>query len=286
VIIMPKANVVMYGEPVQHGLVYGSCLFKKIAEDAKAAAKIQVVETNGTASADDDALATYDPAVFYQVGHGQCCIFSAECRTPYIEATGYHCHIHFACDYYDYDCKTSMRLDSFAGRHIHLQSCVTGLNLGPELIKHGARSYIGYKNLFVYGVYVRGGSTGPCEPPTPLADLFSFGDSDAEGERAIALKGSTVGEAVAAIKSKFEEYIKKYTEGEWKDRPVAPYAAMYLQHDLDNLVALGDMAWRPCPAAAPPIPPVVMPGMSFLMALPILFGGIIFGRQTEKSEKK
>jgi len=255
---MPRENVCVFIEPTSHGLIYGSCLFRQIASAARDAGLVTVIETDGTVRENDAAIETYDPAVFYGVGHGQCCIFTVEGGEKYIEAAGYTCRVHFLCRYYRYSCYTDRRLDMFAGRHVHLQSCVTGLNLGPELIRHGARSYIGYDNLFVYGVKKSGVSRPePCEEPRPDADYRSFGDSDAEGERAIVLRGSTVGEAVDAIRAKFQEYIRRYREGDWKDRPIAVWAATFLEHDLDHLVALGDMDWRPCPAAAAPvIPPV------------------------------
>jgi hypothetical protein len=277
---MPKVNVIMFSEPVQHGLNYESCFMKRLADDIRRVAIVTPVETDGTASANDTALSTHDPAAFYSVGHGQCCIHSVECRTPYIEAAGYHCDIHFQCEHFTYDCTTNLRLDAFAGRHVHLNSCVCGMNLGPELIRHGARSFIGYSSLFVYGVYMEGAAIpGPCEPPKSDADLYSFNDSDTEAERAIALRGASVAEAADALRTKFREYIRRYTEGEWKDWPIAPYAAMFLEHDMDHLVVLGDTAYRPCPGRAPP----VRVGIPMMFALPLVLGAVWFGSASEKS---
>jgi hypothetical protein len=273
---MPRPNTVAISEPVQHGLIYGSCFFKKLAEEAGRAGKVTVIETNGTVDQNDAALAQ-DPAVFYSTGHGQCCIHTVECMTPYIEAAGYKCSVHFECSYYTYTCTTNLRLDKFTGRLVHLLSCVTAMNLGPELIKHGARSFIGYDNLFVYGVrYSTKPRPDPCTPPDDYRDYYSFNDSDVEGERAIILRGATVGEAIDAMKAKFQEYIRKYREGEWKDRPIAKYAATYLEHDLNHLVGLGDMNFRPCPAAAA-APTPIWPAFLIAGTAPIMAIGAVVG---------
>ena len=268
---MVRENVCVFSEPVMHDLDYASCFMKQLAEGARRADVVTVVETDGTASANDAALETYDPAVFYSVGHGQCCIHTVECMEPYIEAAGYHCEIEWQGEKYTYDCVTDRRLDFWVGRHVHLLSCVTGLNLGPELIRHGARSFIGYDHFFLIGWYFTDEEIkppAPCEPPDEYGDMYTAIDSDVEGERAIVLRGASVGEAVAAMKAKFQEYIKKYTEGEWKDRLIAYWARTCLEHDLEHLVAYGDMDWRPCSAAAAP-PPSPIP--LFLLFVPFGF---------------
>jgi hypothetical protein len=247
---MPRTNVLVFGEEAyDYATSLGSCFMKKLAEEAKAGGKT-VVETDGSAQQMDNAIAQYDPAVFYAVGHGQCCVFTAKGAVPYIEAAGYNCDVHFACAHFRYSCTQNLRLDKFAGRHVHLLSCVTGLNLGPELVRNGARSFIGYKNLFVVGIMVSGSWPAPCTPPSPDVDCYSFCDSDCEGERVI-VRGGSVGEAVNAMRRKFQEYIDKYTRGEWKDWPVAYWASLCLQHNLDNLVAYGDMGFRPCSETVP-----------------------------------
>jgi hypothetical protein len=273
---MPRTNVIVFCEEAYElATQYGSCLIKRVAEEAKARGKT-VVETDGDPTAMDNAIAQYDPAVFYGVGHGQCCIFTAKGAVPYIEAAGYSCNVHFACSYYTYSCTQNLRLDKFVGRHVHLMSCVTGLNLGPELVKNGARSFIGYKNLFVVGVSTSGSWPAPCTPPSPNVDVYSFCDSDCEGERVI-VRGGSVGEAVNAMKKKFQEYIDKYTRGEWKDWPVAYWASLYLQHNLDNLVAYGDMNFRPCSEAVPMY--MAIPALA-VIAFPI---GVVVAEEGRKA---
>jgi len=258
---MPREGVVLFSEPIGHGLEYSSCFFKRIAESARGIG-VSVVESGGFPDDLDSKIDEHDPAVFYSVGHGQHCIHTVANLIPYIEVE------HPADPKWGYPCYENLRLDKFKGRHVHLLSCITAVHLGPALIDHGCRSFIGYDAEFVYGVWIIGAERpAPCEEPKPDADFYSFVDCDAEGERKIVLEGSTVGEAVNAMIAKFEEYIKKYEEGEWKDRPIAPWAARWLRHDLDHLKAYGDMDWRPVPIVAP-LPYVAMGGIAMgLLAL-------------------
>jgi hypothetical protein len=96
-------------------------------------------------------------------------------------------------------------------------------------------------------------------------------DSDIEGMRKILLENATVGEAVNAMKAKFQYYIDKYERGEWKDRPIAHDASLCLRWDLQYLTALGDMNWRPLTmtTTAPRTLLVGMPAIAFIGAIAI-----------------
>ena len=187
---MPREGVVLFSEPIGHGLEYGSCFFRQIAKSARGIG-VNVVESVGFPNDLDEKIDEHDPAVFYSIGHGNHCLHTVANLVPYIEVE------HPADPYYGHPCYENLRLDKFKGRHVHLLSCITALHLGPALIDHGCRSFIGYDAEFVYGVGLIGAEIpGPCEEPKPDADFYSFIDCDAEGERKIVLEGSTVGEAV------------------------------------------------------------------------------------------
>jgi intein/homing endonuclease len=188
--------------------------------------------------------------IVHNCGHGACCAYTVECTQLFLEAGPYTCP---PVDTEVYRCVTNMNLDLMRGRHVHLLSCLTGQYLGKELVyKHGARSFIGYQDLFVYGVCLPAPDNPnvclyypqPGQLPNEYADFYTFMDSDAAGEEAILNMG-TVQDAVNAIIDKIKSYIYKYTYGEWKDWSYAPEAALVHMHNLKALVAYGDMNWRP-----------------------------------------
>ena len=263
---MVEGNIVFI-EPESHGLIYGSCFYKDIVENNT---ELTIIETDGTSEANDIAIDTYDPILITGIGHGACCLYSVENKEKYIQLGETDCRIFFEGRYYEYHCDEDLRLDKFQDRIIHLLSCVTADKLGPALIEHGAKAYVGYDNLFIYGVKSSEGDTPePCSPPVEFADFFTFNNSDVEIDRSL-LKGNNFGEAVIDSKNKFLDYIKKYTEGEWKNRGISSYASRFLIHDLNHQISLGDESATVTTKELPP--------MESNMLLPIIFlliGGIL-----------
>jgi hypothetical protein len=263
------------------GLEYGLYFMQRTAEQAKKKGYTAIL-TDGTPQSIINAIKATDTPIYYGVGHGACCAYTVQCTQMFLQAGPYTCPPIYICGTpYTYRCLTSMNLDLMRGRHVHLLSCDTGLYLGQELVyRHGARSYIGYKDLFVYGVCVPkteekcGGECQyypqPGEPPNELADFYTFMDSDAAGEEAILNMG-TVQDAVNAIIAKMKSYIWKYTYGEWKDWPNASEAALCHIHNLNALVAYGDMNWRPilCASATSTMSELAA---SFLAPFSLMFG--------------
>ena len=240
---MPTINSALLSvltEPSGLGLEYGACFMQQLVAQAQQKT-VAAVYVGGLPSDADNALANLDPPIFYGLSHGSPCQFNnyltAKWRgSVYIPDEGI---VVFNCLY-------DKNLDKMKGRHVHLLSCLTGIALGNALIKAGARSYIGYSQVFIYGVaFSEQNMPNPCEPPSDHADFYSMIDSDIEGMRKILLENATVGEAVNAMKTKFQYYIDKYERGEWKDRPIATDASLALRWDLQYLTALGDMNWRP-----------------------------------------
>jgi hypothetical protein len=232
--------------------------------------------TNGTPQSIIDAIKTTDTPIYYGVGHGACCAYTVECTQMFLEAGPYTCP---PADTEVYRCLTSMNLDLMRGRHVHLMSCLTGIYLGKELVyTHGTRSYIGYKDFFIYGVCQPSPDNPdvclyypqPGELPNQQADFYTFMDSDAAGEEAILNMG-TVQDAVNAIIAKMKSYIWKYTYGEWKDWPYASEAALCHIHNLNALVAYGDMNWRPILLASA-TPTLSELAASFLAPFSLMFG--------------
>jgi hypothetical protein len=248
---------------------------QRLAEQAKKKGYSPIL-TDGTPTSIINAIKTTDPPIYWGMGHGACCAYTVECTQLFLQAGPYTCPPVFG---EQYRCLTNINLDLMRGRHVHLLSCLTGLYLGKELVyRHGARSYIGYSDLFVYGVCVPDPKNPkeckylpePGEPPNELADFYTFIDSDCAGEEAILNMG-TVQDAVNAIASKMKYYIWKYTFGEWKDWPNAAEAADCHIHNLGALTAYGDMNWRPI-LVATSTPSASQLAASFLTPFSFIFG--------------
>jgi len=211
----------LFGEPQEHGLVYCSVFLQELAKQMPG--NIAVVQTDGTVAENDSAMAAI-PKIFYHAGHGNYNRFTVECRTNYI------------------DVETGERLDDFKDKIVHLLSCETGMSLGPSLVKHGATAFLGYDEVFYYGVIEETKpDPEPYTTPTNYCDYYSFIDCDVEVERQFLIKGKSLKQAVAVSQKKFDEYITKYSTGIWKDTYVAPYMVRFLRHDKINQVTYGNI---------------------------------------------
>lgn len=222
----------LFGEPKGHGLIYSTVFLQELARQVPVA--INVTETNGTAT-ENDKVMEVNPTIFYHVGHGSYDRFTVECRADYI------------------DRMTGERLGDFKDKVIHLLSCETGQRLGPNLVEHGAKAFVGYDDVFYYGVVEE---TQPDPAPhsaqSNYQDYYSFIDCDVEVERQFLTKGKTLKQAVAASQDKFDEYIKKYSTGEWKDTYIAPYMIRFLRHDKENQVTYGNVDIKATGEEIPP----------------------------------
>jgi hypothetical protein len=264
---MPTVNSAQLStllEPSPEGLEYGACFMRQLTAQAQQKA-VAAVYVEGYTSDADNTLATLDPPIFYGLSHGSPCQFN-----NYLQAKWYGAVYIPDEGTVEFRCFTDKNLEKMKNRHIHLCSCLTAIALGGALVRAGARSYIGYSQVFIYGDYLTK-PPNPCEPPSDDQDFYTMIDSDIEGMRKILLENATVGEAVNAMKAKFQYYIDKYERGEWKDRKIALRISTWLRWDLQYLTALGDMNWRPLTmtTVTPKTMLIGMPAISFIGALAI-----------------
>jgi len=142
-------------------------------------------------------------------------------------------------------------LDYMKGRIVHLASCWTGKDgcLGDMIIDNGAITFFGYKELFWVGCYNEGSESGkkPCGEPDENQDYYSAVRSDVEIQIKLG-QGYTTGEACQKAIEKYDEFIKKYTIGEWSNREEIA-AKMYrcLLQNKRGLCIKGDKyarAWK------------------------------------------
>jgi len=247
--MMPEDNVIVLILPVGHGLEYCSKLLERLRAGYLLRG-LRPIFTDGVEGSNDYAIEFFNPTVVYAVGHGECCVYTCECMTPYISTIG-------SCE--KYTCSEELRLEFFNERYVHLLSCHTGKLLGHKLIEHGARAYVGYSDEFIYGVAVEGFEPPPASPPNPMADFYSFVDCDMEIERGI-MNGRSIRASVESARRKALNYIYRYSYGDWRDWTIAPYASMFLEHNFNCLTCLGDLDWTPLkPKLAVSIAPRIAP---------------------------
>jgi len=259
----PRTAVLSAG--LEHGLEYAYPFFEWLNERARQTGFNSTL-TDGTPEENTRQITLLDSAIFYGCGHGHCCIFTVECTQVMFEVP-YECP---PFNQYSYKCFEEVGAALARGRHIHLLSCITGYHLGRELVyTYGAKSFIGYNHFFIYGVDL-GEAPNPGEPPSDTADYYSSFHSDLAGEESIILNASTVKEAVEAMRNRFKLYIERYTTGDWKDRPIAYWATLMLEHDLNHLVAYGNLNWKPYSTATPPTRTEML--ASFLAPFSLAFG--------------
>jgi len=122
------------------------------------------------------------------------------------------------------------------GKIVHLLSCYTAQQLGPDLIEKGARAYLGYSKAF-HLVFTTGHTaTEPCRSVLKDQRADAFVKCDSQIPQAIA-DGATTEKAYIRAYDCFTDSIN-YWLG------VDPYVAQWLLWDRDCLTLLGDRKAR------------------------------------------
>ncbi len=244
---MPRPNTFLFIEPVQHYLEYSSCVMHKIIEAHRRPEHV-ITELRGedaNPTAIDDAITRTDPILIWGVGHGNVNVYSVECRQIYM----------VACD---------ARTARMAGRVIHLNSCLTAVELGPDLIRKGALTYYGSKEEF--WLYI---GSPPCSDRASeavfLAELQVI---------ASLMDGRTTGQAQEDRLRRYDEEIAYWTTGPGRNHPDAAVIVRILEIDKAIAVMLGRPDVRvTAPAVRPTIP--------VMASLPLMLGVVWFGSASE-----
>lgn len=179
-------------------LAYASCIATRVADG------FDVEVTDGTLESNRIG-AFHNHHTYWGIGHGFDNLYTVKygkifLRTPDIS------------------------MATMGGRIVHLQSCLTGRILGPDLVRRfGADAFVGYKQVFYLGVSREGTPTPiPGEEPSSDADLYTAPDCDLEIQRQL-LNGASFEDAVKASHAKFEREIERYETGDRKDWYIAPH---------------------------------------------------------------
>jgi hypothetical protein len=241
---MPRMDSFLFAEPSQHYLEYGSCVVREIVAAHRKPGQ-SVVELKGSdanPTAIDGALSSADPIFFFGVGHGNTGIWSCECKTIYM----------VTCD---------ARTARMRGRVVHLNSCLTAQQLGPDLIAKGALAYYGSQEEF--WLYV---GAPPCTERSVKAVFLCEYQVEAS-----LMDGRTTGEAQEDRLKRYDEEIEYWTTGPGRTHPDAAVIVRLLQIDKSIAVMLG----RPDARITAPAVPAI-PATAIVSSLPFLLGMVWF----------
>lgn len=245
---MPRANTLLFVEPSQHYLEWSSCVVREIIQVHRKP-WMEIVELRGYDAVPDkidDALDRYDPFLFWGVGHGNVDVWSCECMQIYMAVC---------------DARTTRMRD----RIVILNSCLTGVSLGPDLISKGALSYFG--STAEFWLYI---GSPPCSDRASRAVFLCEHQSVAS-----LMDGRTTSQAQQDRLRRYDEEIEYWTTGPGRGHPHAPIIVRLLEIDKSVAVMLGRGDVRVAV-------PTVAPAVPFIGFLPVLFGMTVFGVHVEK----
>lgn len=183
------------------------------------------------------SLSTFDSIYFTGVGHGNNTTFTGQNQQP----------VFWKCN-----------CDELRGRVVFLLSCLTGAELGPDIVSKGGLSFIGYKEEFVW-VQER--------VVDPLTDSIAkaFFEPVMEIHYRLA-DGYTAGDAYRASIDRWNYWIDYWSR---QSDPVASTIVMFLVHDRDAQVLYGDSSARIATPAALTIVPWAITAVTMTM-MPII----------------
>jgi hypothetical protein len=248
---MPRLNSLLFIEPELHLLIYGSCVMRKVVA-AHRRPEHSIVELAGWDASPnkiDAAIDSADPIFIFGVGHGAPHLYSVECKAIYMRV----------CD---------ARTAKMAGRVVHLNSCLTARQLGPDLINKGALTYYGSRDEF--WLYV---GDAPCS--TRAVEAVFLAEYQVE---ASLMDGRTTGQAQEDRLKRYDEEIDYWTRGPGKDHPDAALIVRLLEIDKSIAVMLGRADVR---VTSPAPKPVLTAFPAPFIALPLALGLSWFGSASE-----
>ena len=218
---MPRVNVFLFIEPERHYLRYGSVVMRAVVE-ANAKPEYEIHELRGDEANPDkinSIIAERNPAFIYGVGHGAECAYTVECTELYMSVrSGAHA-----------SCVRDQNLDIMRGRVLHLNSCLTGAELGPALYEHGALAYIGSYEPFWFYIGDDPGSTRATQ------SVFL-----AEYQVEVSLMaGLSVEQAWNDSQDRYDEEIAYWTTGAGRDHPNAASIIRALRVDKSVSIMIG-----------------------------------------------
>jgi len=222
------ANTFLFVEPRQHYLEYGTLvLHDLIAANRQAGQNItELIGTDANAAKVKETLLSLNPMVFTLTGHGNGSCTSVECTELLM-------------------CVGDAAVQLMKNRVVHLNSCLTGQELGPAIMTAGALAYVGSNESFWF--YVGDAANTTRAVQSPFLAEYQFDVS--------ILRGKTVGEARADMLQKSEEELTYWVEGDGKMHADAGELARILSINKAISTFAGSPGTKPSP-----IPTVLVAG--------------------------
>lgn len=219
---------VVYIEPSDNFIEYASILASRLLESRDA---VEIKGYDARPENVKEVIEREQPDMVWGVGHGQSNEYTTQSLATFLR-TG----------------KEPLNLDVTDDRIVHLLSCLTAKELGPDLINSGTDVYIGYNKEFYLGIKARD-EPYPIEgsEPTEKQDFVTNTLCDLEAQR-VLLDGGTVVEAYHASQQRFDEEIERYEGGDRSDWYIAPVMARALFHNKSiqrvEGVSVGGQVWQ------------------------------------------
>jgi hypothetical protein len=183
----------------------------------------EVRDLSGSTATRENVLRELPAEMFYGVGHGDTDVF-----TGWGNRT-----IFYVCD-----CR------ELSGSIVYLLSCLTARELGEDIVRKGARAYVGYNEEFAWVVYDR--YTCAYDTYNDRYCKWFFTPVRVLLER--IADGATVGEANASSIAEWNFGVSYWLENPEND-PNAGLVLYYLVWDRDAQTLLGDFNARLAPTA-------------------------------------
>jgi len=248
---MPALDHMVFALPNEHYLIYGSCVMREIIEQHRRANYVITRLDGGAAnpSGIDSAINSVDPIFFFGLGHGNETTWTCECMNIYMTSC-------------------SDRARKMSGRVVHLNSCLTGANLGRDLVSKGALAYFGSVEEFWLAIM-----DSPCTTRRVKAVFLCEYQVEAS-----LMDGKTTGEAQRDRLARYDEEIRYWTEGDGKNDPYASVIVRILQIDKSIAVMYGRSDVKI--VSAIPAPPAAQ--LVIGLAPVLMIGGIITSEELRK----
>lgn len=243
------ANTFLFVEPDDNYLDYGSLVLSSLIAQNKNSAQtiIELKGKDANVANIKTQLASANPMVFTGIGHGSYTTYTVQAEEVFMQVG-------------------NSNVALMNGKVVHLNSCQTGRDLGPAIMKAGALAYCGSNESFWF--YVGDAPNATRAVQSPFLAEFEFDVA--------LLKGKTVGDARADHLAKFDSELTYWVEGDGKNHADASELARIININKTISVFSGEAGTTPSPsgtggAGAMVLPPEVVVPVGVMGAVALFY---------------